>query len=177
MERLAGVRRGRSPPEEGSSARPELAVFTLAGADTTADIRLLSRALADRGFAERDVDPQRRVRGAPGRHGPVMGRRRHLRAGCERRWRRARTAAMVRLDALGQISGDWGGGTDVGWEGLAGAVRARDGRGPRTRLERDVPAYFGLPSPAAFTALLSRGDPTAADRRAVTRRVRGGGSG
>ena len=35
--------------------RPELAVYTLAGADTTADIRLLTRVLKDRGFAERDV--------------------------------------------------------------------------------------------------------------------------
>ena len=52
----------------------------------------------------------------------------------------------ARLAALGDISGDWGGGTDVGWAGLAAAVRARDGRGPRTALERDVPAHFGLRS-------------------------------
>jgi N-acetylglucosamine kinase-like BadF-type ATPase len=60
----------------------------------------------------------------------------------------------VRLDALGAISGDWGGGTDVGWEGLAAAVRARDGRGPRTSLERDVPGHFGLRTPAALTAAM-----------------------
>jgi len=57
----------------------------------------------------------------------------------------------ARLDALGEISGDWGGGTDVGWAGLAAAVRARDGRGPRTALEQDVPAHWGLKTPAAVT--------------------------
>ena len=33
---------------------------------------------------------------------------------------------------------------DVGLAALGAAVRARDGRGPRTRLERLVPAHFGL---------------------------------
>ena len=63
----------------------------------------------------------------------------------------------ARLDALGEISGDWGGGTDVGWQGLAAAVRARDGRGPRTVLERTVPAYFGLASPHALTMAMYDG--------------------
>jgi N-acetylglucosamine kinase-like BadF-type ATPase len=63
----------------------------------------------------------------------------------------------ARLDALGEISGDWGGATDVGWQGLAAAVRARDGRGPRTVLERSVPAYFGLASPRALTMAMYDG--------------------
>ena len=63
----------------------------------------------------------------------------------------------ARLAALGPISGDWGGGMDVGWAGLAAAVRARDGRGPATRLARDVPRWFGLPTPAALTLALYRG--------------------
>ncbi len=63
----------------------------------------------------------------------------------------------ARLDALGEISGDWGGATDVGWQGLAAAVRARDGRGPRTVLERTVPAHFGLASPHALTMAMYNG--------------------
>ncbi len=42
-------------------------------------------------------------------------------------------------------------------QGLAAAVRARDGRGQRTRLERDVPGHFELRSPAALTAALYDG--------------------
>ena len=38
----------------------------------------------------------------------------------------------ARLAALGDISGDWGGGHDIGTAALGAAVRARDGRGPRT---------------------------------------------
>jgi len=93
-----------------------------------------------------------------------------LRAGTDRRWGVvvicgqgvnaagiAPDGRTARLDALGDISGDWGGGTDVGWAGLAAAVRARDGRGPRTRLERDVPAHFGVKSPAAVTEAMYTG--------------------
>jgi N-acetylglucosamine kinase-like BadF-type ATPase len=154
MERLAGLVADCSA-RAGLDHRPELAVYTLAGADTRPDIRLLTRALSDRGFAERDV-----IRN------DAFGA---LRAGTDRTWGVvvicghgvnaagiAPNGREFRLDALGDISGDWGGGTDVGWQGLAGAVRARDGRGPRTRLERDVPAHFGLRSPAALTAALYR---------------------
>jgi N-acetylglucosamine kinase-like BadF-type ATPase len=50
----------------------------------------------------------------------------------------------TRFLALGQISGDWGGGGDVGPEALWWAVRAEDGRGPQTALRSAVPAHFGL---------------------------------
>jgi N-acetylglucosamine kinase-like BadF-type ATPase len=40
---------------------------------------------------------------------------------------------------------------------LAHAVRAEDGRGPRTALERLVPAYFKLPSPGAVTEAMYLG--------------------
>ena len=63
----------------------------------------------------------------------------------------------ARFDAVGEISGDWGGGTSVGMEGLAAAVRARDGRGPRTLLERLVPAHFGLGRPSAVTRAMYDG--------------------
>ena len=134
----------------GLHQRPDLAVYSLAGADTRTDVRLLMTALAKEGLATDQVV----VNDAFGA----------LRAGTDRPWGVvvicgqgvnaagiAPNGRMARLDALGEISGDWGGGTDVGWAGLAAAVRARDGRGPRTRLERDVPAHFGLRSPAAVT--------------------------
>jgi N-acetylglucosamine kinase-like BadF-type ATPase len=57
----------------------------------------------------------------------------------------------VRFDGIGSLSGDWGGGGAVGMAGLAAAVRARDGRGPRTALETLVPAHFGLKRPSAVT--------------------------
>jgi len=53
----------------------------------------------------------------------------------------------VRFLALGPISGDWGGGGDVGLAALAAAARSADGRGPRTGLETAVPAHFGLTDP------------------------------
>lgn len=136
--------------------RPVLGVYSLAGADTKADVRSLDAALAERGFAA-DLVVLNDAFGA-------------LRAGTDRSWGvvvicgQGVNAAGVapdgrtaRLDALGPISGDWGGGTDVGWAGLAAAVRARDGRGPRTRLERDVPAHFGLATPAAVTSAMYTG--------------------
>src|SRR5439155_11524745 len=48
-------------------------------------------------------------------------------------------------------SGDWGGGHEAGVRALSAAVRARDGRGPRTSLERLVPAQYGLSRPLALT--------------------------
>jgi N-acetylglucosamine kinase-like BadF-type ATPase len=50
----------------------------------------------------------------------------------------------TRFLALGQISGDWGGGSDLGPEALWWAARAEDGRGPETELRAAVPAHFGV---------------------------------
>jgi N-acetylglucosamine kinase-like BadF-type ATPase len=52
-----------------------------------------------------------------------------------------------RFPALGPITGDWGGGSDVGLAALGAAARSADGRGPTTVLERWVPEHFGLGSP------------------------------
>jgi N-acetylglucosamine kinase-like BadF-type ATPase len=49
-----------------------------------------------------------------------------------------------RFVALGAISGDWGGGGDLGPDALWWAARAEDGRGPDTELRRAVPAHFGV---------------------------------
>jgi N-acetylglucosamine kinase-like BadF-type ATPase len=80
-----------------------------------------------------------------------------LRAGTDRGWGvavvcgaginclgRSPDGREVRFLSFGEISGDWGGGADVGLAALAAAARAADGRGPRTILDVAVPAYFGL---------------------------------
>jgi len=48
--------------------------------------------------------------------------------------------------SLGAITGDWGGGEDLGVAAVGAAVRARDGRGEATELEELVPAHFGMAS-------------------------------
>ena len=83
-----------------------------------------------------------------------------LRAGTERGWGVALVCGAgincvgvgpdgrhVRYPALGTITGDWGGGFDVGLAGLSAAARSADGRGPRTTLEHAVPTHFGFDTP------------------------------
>jgi len=53
----------------------------------------------------------------------------------------------VRFPALGRITGDWGGGYDLGLEAMWAAARSEDGRGPKTPLEQLVPAHFGFATP------------------------------
>ena len=53
----------------------------------------------------------------------------------------------ARFPALGAITGDWGGGHDVGVAGLSAASRSADGRGPLTTLEHAVPEHFGMQTP------------------------------
>ncbi len=50
----------------------------------------------------------------------------------------------TRFLALGELSGDWGGGGELGPQALWWAVRAEDGRGPDTELRTAVAAHFGL---------------------------------
>ena len=157
MERLvelatAAARKAGVP--EGTPA--EIGVFSLAGADYGSDIRMLSRAIEARGLAARTV--------------VVNDSFGALRAGTDRGWGvvlicgQGVNASAVAPDgrsatfpAVGDIAGDWGGGTSVGMEGLRAAVRARDGRGPRTSLERLVPAQFGLGRPASVTRAMYDG--------------------
>jgi N-acetylglucosamine kinase-like BadF-type ATPase len=63
----------------------------------------------------------------------------------------------TRFPSLGAITGDWGGGYDVGLAAVAAAARSEDGRGPRTRLERAVPAHFGLATPHELGEAIHRG--------------------
>jgi N-acetylglucosamine kinase-like BadF-type ATPase len=50
----------------------------------------------------------------------------------------------ARFLSFGPVSGDWGGGRDLGLAALAAAVRSADARGARTVLEAAVPSHFGL---------------------------------
>jgi N-acetylglucosamine kinase-like BadF-type ATPase len=87
-----------------------------------------------------------------------------LRAGTDRGWgiavvcgaginclARAPDGREARFLSLGQISGDWGGGLDIGLAALAAAARSADGRGPRTALESAVPAHYGMSDPFEVT--------------------------
>jgi len=64
----------------------------------------------------------------------------------------------VRFPALGEISGDWGGGLDVGLAALSAAARSEDGRGPKTELEHLVPAHYGYASPLELARAIHGGD-------------------
>ena len=160
MDRLSqlvrtAAERAELPTEDGGPVA-KLGVFALAGADYPSDVRLLERSLRRRGFATVDLVLNDSF-GA-------------LRAGTDRDWgvvlicgQGINAAAInpdgrrARFEALGEISGDWGGGTSIGQAGLAAAVRGRDGRGPRTSLERLVPAHFGMTTPAALTRAMYEG--------------------
>jgi N-acetylglucosamine kinase-like BadF-type ATPase len=101
-----------------------------------------------------------------------------LRAGTERGWGVAVVCGAgincvgvapdgrhARFPALGWITGDWGGGGDVGREAVYAAARSEDGRGEKTSLERVVPAHFGFDTPSQLAEAFHRGQ--IAERRAV----------
>ena len=62
----------------------------------------------------------------------------------------------ARFPSLGAITGDWGGGYDVGLAAVVAAARSEDGRGSKTSLERAVPAHFGLDTPQALAEAVHR---------------------
>lgn len=158
IERLAGlvadVRAAASLPPGAPPA--SIGVFGLAGADTAADTRRLIAAIAAQGLAVDTVvlnDGFTPIRVASDRGWGVA-------VICGSGVNAAAIAPngrTARLAALGPISGDWGGGIDIGTAGLGAAVRARDGRGPRTTLETLVPTHFGLTRPIEVTRRLEAG--------------------
>src|SRR6185369_15909381 len=71
----------------------------------------------------------------------------------------------ARFPALGRITGDWGGGYDLGLTAVFAAARSEDGRGPRTSLEHAVPAHFGLEAPSKLAEAIHFGQ--IAQRRVI----------
>lgn len=65
--------------------------------------------------------------------------------------------ATVRYPALGDVSGDWGGGAYLGNRALWHAARADDGRGPATALADAVPRSLGYRSVRDVTEALHFG--------------------
>jgi N-acetylglucosamine kinase-like BadF-type ATPase len=147
---VAEVRAAAGTRAASAVAEPGQAIYCLAGADYPSDIRLLRSA-----FGAVVPTPDNLV---------LNDTFAALRAGTTRPWGIALICGQgingaavappggrVRFAGVGDISGDWGGGTSIGQAGLGAAVRARDGRGPRTELERTIPAAVGLTRPEAVT--------------------------
>src|SRR5262245_2526986 len=128
---------------------PALGVFCLAGANLPLDDRRIAT----------QIEGQRWVKRTVIRNDTFAV----LRAGTERKWGVAVVCGTgmncagvgpdgrsVRFPSFGELSGDRAhGGGWLGRTALGAAIRARDGRGPRTLLEELVPAHFGMSRPTA----------------------------
>jgi N-acetylglucosamine kinase-like BadF-type ATPase len=135
----------------------DVAVFCVAGADLPVDDRRILRGVRVRGWAEDNV-----VRNDTF---AVM------RAGAERGWGVAVVCGaglncsgvgpdgrIVRFASLGGISGDEvSGGSWLGVAALGASIRAVEGRGPRTDLERLVPRQLGMRSARAVMEAIHLG--------------------
>ena len=124
----------------------DLGVYCLAGADLPADDRKILRWLRAQGLTQESVlrnDTFAVLRAGTERHwgvGVVCG----FGTNCSAV---APDGRITRFPAVGPISGDWGGGSDVGEAALWYAIRSEDGRGAKTALAELVPAHFGLRRP------------------------------
>ncbi|MFD8703982.1 N-acetylglucosamine kinase [Kitasatospora sp. NPDC059648] len=63
----------------------------------------------------------------------------------------------ARFPALGELTGDWGGGSGLAVSSMWHAVRAEDGRGGPTALARAIAEHFGLPSAGAVAEAVHLG--------------------
>jgi N-acetylglucosamine kinase-like BadF-type ATPase len=143
-ERLSGLVAGACRDARVPAGRPAAcAVYCLANVDVPAEFRLAHRELHRAGLAERTVV----------RNDTVAV----LRAGADQPWGVAVVAGAginalgvhpsgrsTGFLALGDFTGDFGGGQGIGVLGLGAGMRAWDGRGPATVLAKTVPAHFGL---------------------------------
>jgi N-acetylglucosamine kinase-like BadF-type ATPase len=124
----------------------DVAHVLVAGADLPAEEEALQAAATARGWARRTTVANDTFA--------------ILRAGTDRGWGVAVVCGAGincigvapdgrhhRFPALGAVTGDWGGGYDLGVSAVMAAARSDDGRGPATVLEQAVPAYFGLATP------------------------------
>jgi N-acetylglucosamine kinase-like BadF-type ATPase len=142
--------------EDHASQVADVAALLMAGVDFPAEEDAVRDAVEKRGWARRvHVDNDTFA---------------VLRAGTARGWGIAVTCGAgincvgvspdgrhARFPALGAITGDWGGGHDLGLAAVSAAARSEDGRGPRTSLERAVPAHFGLATPSDLAEAMHTG--------------------
>jgi N-acetylglucosamine kinase-like BadF-type ATPase len=141
---VAGLRAGDTGQALGAVA--DVAWILLAGADLPEEVAGLHLSLDALGWAPRLVVENDTLA--------------LLRTGTDRGWGVAVVCGgginaigiapdgrEVRFPALGAITGDWGGGPDVGLAALGAAHRSADGRGQRSSLERVVPEHFGMRTP------------------------------
>jgi N-acetylglucosamine kinase-like BadF-type ATPase len=135
----------------------EVATLTLAGADFDDEVHTLTAAVTERGWSKRTV--------------VLNDTFAVLRAGTDEGWGVAIVCGSgvncvgvaadgthLRFPSLGTISGDWGGGYDLGLAATFAAARSEDGRGPKTTLEQSVPAHFELETPHALALAIHRGE-------------------
>jgi N-acetylglucosamine kinase-like BadF-type ATPase len=133
----------------------ELAELLMAGVDFPSEVYELQRAAEARGWSSKTIVDNDTFA--------------VLRAGTEQGWGVAVVCGSgincvgvspdgrhARFPALGSITGDWGGGYDVGLAALIAAARSEDGRGPKTSLERAVPRHFGLSAPGELAEEIHR---------------------
>jgi len=132
-----------------ASAVAALGVFCLAGADLALDDRRIAAELERQRWTRKTI--------------VLNDTFAVLRAGTDRKWGVAVVCGTgmncagvgpdgrsVRFPSFGELSGDRAhGGGWLGRSALGAAIRARDGRGPRTMLEELVPRFFGLSRPTA----------------------------
>jgi N-acetylglucosamine kinase-like BadF-type ATPase len=164
---IAGLLRGAAAtaglgPDLGSIATATVAC--VANVDLPADERQLERMLADQGWTSttRVANDTFAVLRAGLDDVPVAGAPQLWGVGvtcgaginCAGLAPDGRTAGYL---ALGQITGDWGGGSSLGFEAQWHAIRAQDGRGPDTVLRQLVPAHFGLSEPSDLAIAVHQG--------------------
>lgn len=144
MARLTELALGLDRAAGGDGRLPiaDVGSYCLAGADFPAEVRHLERGiratgLTGRAFVRNDTFGALRA-GASRPWGVVLVCGHGINAAAI-----GRDGRRARFDAIGEYSGDWGGGHDVAAATLAAAVRADDGRGPRTALEERVARHFG----------------------------------
>lgn len=121
----------------------EAAAYCIAGADLSEDFEMLRPELTDLGLAKRfhlenDIVAALRS-GSHRRDVVVVGWGSGVNA-----YGRNTAGREIRLPALGWISGDWGGGSDLGREAIFLVVRGDDGRGRRTAMRAPVLDALGV---------------------------------
>jgi N-acetylglucosamine kinase-like BadF-type ATPase len=139
-----------------NGAKAGIAAVFMAGADLPAEERALADAVAARGWAEQSYvanDVYAVLWAATGSgHGVAVTVGAGVNCvGASPSGRRAW------FPALGDITGDWGGGPDIGMAALGAGVRSEDGRGPATTLAGAVAGYFGYSTALEVAVAIHQG--------------------